>query len=68
MSATDFPAVLNVKSLMTEVDKMYVANVSFSFSEGNAAFPINREQYKASLLNYRNLTEEDVIRKTFTRI
>ena len=47
------------RSMMTEVDKMYVANVSFSFSEGNAAFPINREQYKASLLNYRNLTEEE---------
>lgn len=47
------------RSMMTEVDKMYVANVSFSLWKGNAAFPIYTEHYKASLLNYRDLTEEE---------
>lgn len=47
------------RGMMADVDKMYVANVSFSFSEGNAAFPVNTERYKACLLSYRNLTDEE---------
>ena len=44
---------------MTDVEQMYVANVSFSFSEGNASFTINTERYKSCLLHYRNLTQEE---------
>ena len=44
---------------MTDVEQMYVANVSFSFSEGNASFTINTERYKSGLLHYRNLTQEE---------
>lgn len=47
------------RSIMTDVDKMYVANVSFSLSEGNAAFTINTERYQSCLLYYRDLTQEE---------
>ena len=50
------------RGMMDDVDKMYVANVSFSFSEGNAAFPVNTERYKACLLSYRKLTDAELDR------
>lgn len=54
------------RAIIPDVEKMYVTNTCFSLWEGNAAFPVSTDRYKASLLHFADLTSEEkqIIDKT----